>query len=272
MTKISSIFLLLLGSVRVQGQSSMTNEACLSQASMVLSCEFATPGIATQDVSHQGECLCYSASTWIPDLYDSNVAACYEYLSTANQLPASSSNGPIITTFCRHLGNILSATATDSASSTSLAAISMTNDPNFQACQFIANDYDNCAPYTSDFSNLPWSVQASCMCYSGLAFQPSMFDVHWQSCLKFQSTAQPEFYSSTIAASNFPGTTPCAKVGDVHLKTASPSPTLGSPAASTATFAGGSGGSNSAGRPLSFTVSCPGHTCYHVLTSHTVYN
>lgn len=84
---------------------------------------------------------------------------------------------------------------------------------------------------TSNFLNLPFSSQASCVCYSSSVWQPSVFDNALDTCLVHLSTASPAQFSSI--GGNIIPTNPCALEGDIVAGSTTPAITSGS---GTATF------------------------------------
>jgi hypothetical protein len=67
----------------------------------------------------------------------------------------------------------------------------------------------------SSFSALPFTTEASCLCYTGIStYAPSIFDGYWASCLDYFQTASPAFYSSNLHGDTVTRT-PCAAAGNV---------------------------------------------------------
>ena len=89
------------------------------------------------------------------------------------------------------------------------------DDPGLTSCQPWLNILDSCTVATTSFTDLPFSGQASCLCYSVCSWQPTVFDHAWGTCLAYLSTASPSLYSQiggkTLAE------TPCQKVGNVVI-------------------------------------------------------
>src|ERR1700722_11496915 len=69
------------------------------------------------------------------------------------------------------------------------------SDPGSTSCDPWFSIGDSCTAQTSNFVNLAFSVQASCLCYSGTVWQPSIFDGDLDTCLQHLSTASPSAYS-----------------------------------------------------------------------------
>lgn len=92
------------------------------------------------------------------------------------------------------------------------------SDPGSTSCDPWLSIEASCTAQTSNFVNLAFSVQASCLCYSGTVWQPSIFDDDWDTCLQHLSTASPTAYSA-LGGDTLP-TNPCVVAGNVVAKTA----------------------------------------------------
>jgi hypothetical protein len=170
-------------------------------------------------------CLCYVSTAWAPDVWDNYLASCYSYYSTASPALVASvtslNHGPLPTDPCRRAGNVLGATKT--LTDTELS-ISSPTDPGIIACNTVNGILSNCERVSPGFATLTDTNRiASCMCYSGLAWKPSVFDDAWGTCLRFYSTAAPSAYFS-LTASGIVVTTPCARAGDVRAGSTSSMP------------------------------------------------
>jgi hypothetical protein len=86
-------------------------------------------------------------------------------------------------------------------------------DPGITSCQSWLNILDSCTVATTSFTDHPFSVQASCLCYSVCSWQPKVFDNAWGTCLAHISTASPGLYSS-IGGKTL-SRDPCQEVGNV---------------------------------------------------------
>lgn len=190
---------------------------CVTANLIVSICHSLTPSLRTATAFTQSApCLCYSSSAWAPGIFDAAHSLCYSYLSTASPAYVASATsinrGPIPSTPCRLAGNVLLATTT--ATDTSLF-LSQTTDVNYMACTSVQNALSNCEILSPGFASLTDpKTQASCICYSGLVWKPTLFDNAWKSCLTFYSTAATAQFSAVTAAGLT--STPCALAGDVR--------------------------------------------------------
>ncbi len=87
----------------------------------------------------------------------------------------------------------------------------MTNDPNFVACNSLESMLNGCSSQTPGFSTLTaFSDEAPCLCYSSQVYQGSIYDGYFSSCLHYFSTAVPADYSSIAGPNDGPITSkPC---------------------------------------------------------------
>jgi hypothetical protein len=82
------------------------------------------------------------------------------------------------------------------------------------ACLSLEAVAAGCASQTPGFTMEPFASQASCLCYSGNAYQPDVYDGYFSTCMAYLSTAAPVDYSSlTAAASGTINLAPCDSVG-----------------------------------------------------------
>lgn len=215
------LFLSLLLQLRpVLAQITESNALGCATANAIISiCHSISPALSTATAFYlSAPCLCYSSSAWAPSIFDNAHTRCYSYLSTASpQYVASATSvlgGPIPSAPCSQVGNLLQASTT--ATETSLF-ISQTTDVNYQACNVVQNAARYCQSMTPAFSTMTDpKEQASCLCYSGFLWKPTLFDNAWGSCLKFYSTGAVSQYT---ALANRPGgitSAPCALAGDVR--------------------------------------------------------
>jgi hypothetical protein len=70
------------------------------------------------------------------------------------------------------------------------------SDPGSTSCDPWLSIEDSRTAQTSNFANLAFTVQASCLCYSGTVWQPSVFDNDFDTCVQHLSTASPSEYSA----------------------------------------------------------------------------
>lgn len=90
-----------------------------------------------------------------------------------------------------------------------------TFDANVAACSSYSSIFGSCAAGTSSFQNLPFSSEASCLCYTASnTYAPSIYDGYLGSCLNYYQTASPQYYSQTLSGDSLTRT-PCAAAGNV---------------------------------------------------------
>jgi hypothetical protein len=196
--------------------------SCAPWISIIDPCTAATPSFQSLPFSVEASCLCYSSGLWQPSVYDSAFDECLAYLSTASPAFYSSIGGGTLPTDpCQQAGNVIASVS--GGGSPALASPTLTIGPtstspsqpaNSGACVSFDLIQASCAIATSSFTNLPFTDEASCLCYASGTYAPSLFDGYWGACLAFYSTASPAFYTSlggdTLTRS------PCAEVGNVR--------------------------------------------------------
>jgi hypothetical protein len=79
----------------------------------------------------------------------------------------------------------------------------------------------SCSTQTSQFIQLDYSVQASCLCYSSMTWIPNVFDNFWGHCVSLAATLSPS--PNITGSGGF-----CTIVGNILAVTASASTTSGS--------------------------------------------
>jgi hypothetical protein len=88
-------------------------------------------------------------------------------------------------------------------------------DANVAACSSYSSLASSCAAATPSFAQLPFSSEASCLCYTAVStYAPSIYDGYWGSCLNYYQTASPDYYSQSLSRGALPRT-PCAAAGNV---------------------------------------------------------
>jgi hypothetical protein len=123
-------------------------------------------------------------------------------------------------------------------------------DANVAACASYSSIFGSCVAATSSFQQLPFSSEATCLCYTASnTYAPSIFDGYWGSCLNYYQTASPQYYSQTLSGDSLTRT-PCAAAGNVlgtsaATGVASVAVTSSSSAAGGATATASSSGSGS---------------------------
>lgn len=88
-------------------------------------------------------------------------------------------------------------------------------DPGYTSCNPALSMLSACTIATPNFLDLPFSVEASCLCYSGSVWRPGVYDSYWDVCNSHLATASPSAFTALGPSS------PCQLVGDVKA-----SPTL----------------------------------------------
>jgi hypothetical protein len=205
--------------------------SCVPWLSLVESCTAATSGFESLPFSVRASCLCYSSGLWQPSIYDGAFDTCAAYLATASPaFYSSKSGGTMPTDPCRLAGDVIttgSHPASPSPTMTTGASITSPSQPaNPGACLSADLILASCALATSSFTNLPFTVEASCLCYTSGTYAPSVYDGYWAGCLGFYSTASPVYYSS-LGGDVLPRT-PCAGVEKIIGSTVPTSPTVSS--------------------------------------------
>lgn len=175
--------------------------SCILLNSIASSCSVATASFFDQPFSVAATCLCYSGSSYQPTIYDNAIETCLEYLSTASPpLYTSLTAGGNTDSPCASVGNVRTNTVIDS---------------NLISCSSWYSLEVSCSSDNLFSSAPPFSVQASCLCYTSSVFAPTAFDGYWDGCLEYYKTASSAYYYSTLATKGNLET-PCARVGDVR--------------------------------------------------------
>jgi hypothetical protein len=169
---------------------------CSGYSSIANSCAARIPGFSSLPLQSQVSCACSISSTWAGSIFNSYFDECLDYLETASSADFSrfTSLTGVFRRPCDALGP------------------SVSND--FVNCQTQSSIQASCSVASSNFSTLAFSDQASCLCYTGSSFAPSIFDGAWKGCLAYYSTVSSAVYSSMSL--NQVGTTPCASAGNVR--------------------------------------------------------
>lgn len=94
-------------------------------------------------------------------------------------------------------------------------ASTSTFDANVAACSAYSSLESSCSAATTSFGALPFSSEASCLCYTDVStYMPSIFDGYLSSCLDYYQTASPAYYSQSLSGDTLTRT-PCAAAGNV---------------------------------------------------------
>lgn len=106
--------------------------SCSKAFSTIDSCAAETTGFTTLDDGDQASCLCYSSSTWLPNVFDAYQSACVQWAATADKTALSAFEAAA--GLCTRVGNVASATvavttAPPRPSSTGPSAVQTTSIP-----------------------------------------------------------------------------------------------------------------------------------------------
>jgi len=222
-------------------QADNGGELCSDIGALFSACSAATPGLFDMDSTDIAGCLCYSSTSWIPDVFDGAVSSCADYASTA--LPqAEYSAASVFEGFCTAVGDYqnnanpgASATRPNSVSSTSIPApVGTTTSPlttpapsrtastsaagasdtvdifTNSACSYVSFALSFCNSATPGFSTMSLSAQAPCLCYSSTSWSPDGFDGPVKTCADFVSTADPPSFTDIAGIEDF-----CSNIGDI---------------------------------------------------------
>src|SRR5271155_1859264 len=141
-----------------------------------------------------------------------------------------------------HLASSASITAPSRPLAPRQTASSSAFDANVAACSSYSSLKASCAAATTSFTNLPFSSEATCLCYTDIStFAPSIYDGWWDSCLNYYQTASPSYYSQSLSGNTLTRT-PCAAAGNV-MGTAAATGVVSSVVAGTGSPTSGSGAS-----------------------------
>lgn len=208
----------------IWGQNSA---ACNTVSSASDFCAKATPGWSNYDFPKKAPCLCYDDSAvWNPRLFDGLYNSCLNYLKANSATGVSG----LPTAPCSTAGDVL-------ASATRIASVGtsrITPAPSAAssasgygpACQSVLSFESRCEFASPGFSSFSNKQRASCLCYSGVTWNPNSYDNVVDSCIKYLSTADKSLYSSLQADGIT--STPCKAIGQLTLNPASTSATMSS--------------------------------------------
>ncbi len=187
--------------------------SCDPWLSIESSCIAATSNFVSLDFTVQASCLCYSSSVWQPSVFDNGFDTCLQHLSTASPSSYSALGGDTLpTNLCAQAGNVVAKTESVGSSEATISAAigssvsaptptptaTFSRDPNDVACSSWDAIQLSCASAVPSFSALPFSAEASCLCYQRSAYVGNLYDDLWGSCLDYFSTASPILYSSNL--------------------------------------------------------------------------
>lgn len=190
--------------------------SCDLWLSIESSCTAATPNFLDLPFTQEASCLCYSGTVWQPSTFDNAFQKCLSHMSTASPSQWSAMGGTaLITTPCVKAGNV-AATPPPSGNNftvTATASSTRTVTGNSAACNSWNAIEITCSIATPSFMALPFSVEASCLCYSSSSYAPFIYDNYLDQCLAYLSTANTAFYAS-LDGDQLPRS-PCSEAGNV---------------------------------------------------------
>jgi hypothetical protein len=222
-------------------QAGENSPSCAGFYSLESSCSYATTNFLNLSFDQQASCLCYSSSQWVPSVFDGYFATCLSYLATASPAVYSAVVGTGMPTAPCAAVATTTTSGTPATTNGTPTPVTTSFDANVLACSSLDLMESSCSQFTPSFTDLPFSVEASCLCYSGSTYAPSIFDRYWGSCLAYIQTADPSLYTVSLSGSAAISN-PCVLEGDVRQ-----TPTI--------TTAGSTGPTNSASSGASLSSS-----------------
>ena len=181
--------------------------ACSTVLEALSYCESVSPGFTTLNPTSQAPCLCYSSTSFVPDVFDGVVATCASGLSAEGAL-ADYSTVELLAGFCSSIGPVLGGSP-QSTSATTTTPGTLTAVPT--ACSLVVDAISSCESVSPGFSTLDPTNKAACLCYSSTSWDPQYFDGAAATCASGLS-AQGDLadYSTVELLAGF-----CTRVGDV---------------------------------------------------------
>jgi hypothetical protein len=191
------------------------NSACQLVGEALAICDSLTPGFNTLQPTDQAHCLCYSSTSWMPNIFDGAVKTCADYASTAVPgvfPPLSNLEG-----FCQGIGDVETspATITTTYQSTPSASFSISAFSG-QPCNSANEMLNSCSSQTPGFSSLQPTEQAKCLCYVSTSWCPSAFDDAVATCAVYARTVASSAYAAITPLTGF-----CGSVGSLTAAPAS---------------------------------------------------
>lgn len=187
------------------------NSACLVVGEALAICGSLSPGFTTLQPTEQAHCLCYSSTSWMPNIFDKAVESCANYASTA--VPAAYQPLANLEGFCESVGDVETPATVFALT---ITAASTAGGFSGQPCSSVNSFLNGCSSLTPGFSSLQPSDQAKCLCYvSSSSWCPTSFDNAVATCASFAQTAEPSVCATMSALAGF-----CVGVGDVLATTA----------------------------------------------------
>jgi hypothetical protein len=217
------------------------NSACQLVGEALAICDSLTPGFNTLQPTDQAHCLCYSSTSWMPDIFDGAVKTCADYASTA--VPSAFTPLSNLEGFCQGVGDVeisspsppTTTTIDQSISSTSFSISAFSGQP----CNSANEILNSCSSQTPGFSSLQPTEQAKCLCYVSASWCPTAFDNAVATCAMYASTAASSAYAAIAPLTGF-----CGSVGSVTATPASYSVATTMTAGTTSMRTSGDGGTS----------------------------
>jgi hypothetical protein len=193
------------------------NSACQLVGEALAICDSLTPGFNTLQPTDQAHCLCYSSTSWMPNIFDGAVKTCADYASTA--VPGAFTPLSNLEGFCQGVGDVetsspspATTTIDQSISSTSLSISAFSGQP----CNSANEILNSCSSQTPGFSSLQPTEQAKCLCYVSASWCPTGFDNAVATCASYARTAASSAYAAIAPLTGF-----CGSVGSLTATPAS---------------------------------------------------
>jgi hypothetical protein len=186
------------------------NSACQLVGEALAICDSLTPGFNTLQPTDQAHCLCYSSTSWMPNIFDGAVKTCADYASTA--VPGAFPSLSNLEDFCQGVGDVetslpsppTSTTISPSITSTSFSISAFSGQP----CNSANEILNSCSSQTPGFSSLQPTEQAKCLCYVSASWCPSAFDNAVATCAVYAKTGASSAYAAIAPLTGF-----CGSVG-----------------------------------------------------------
>jgi len=188
------------------------NSACQLVGEALAICDSLTPGFNTLQPTDQAHCLCYSSTSWMPNIFDSAVKTCADYASTA--IPGAFPPLSNLEGFCQGVGDVETSSPSPTTTttifqptpSTSLSISAFSGQP----CNSANEILNSCSSQTPGFSSLQPTEQAKCLCYVSASWCPTGFDNAVATCAVYAMTAASSAYAAIAPLTGF-----CGSVGSL---------------------------------------------------------
>jgi hypothetical protein len=174
------------------------NPACQLVGEALAICDSLTPGFNTLQPTDQAHCLCYSSTSWMPNIFDSAVKTCADYASTA--VPGAFPPLSNLEGFCQGIGDVETSPPSPATTTTISQSIPSTSFSisafSGQQCNSANEILNSCSSQTPGFSSLQSTEQAKCLCYVSTSWCPTAFDNAVATCVVYASTAASSAYAA----------------------------------------------------------------------------